>query len=123
MWSVKELESLVNRLKDRMVPPVEVRRLLHHESPVIRVNALEACVQPAQHDEDVLEQVRLAASNPVNNARLMGTVSVAHVALGCLLRIGTTKAVEAAKTLFNNWPEPDKTHLSWYLESEGLGFE
>jgi hypothetical protein len=48
----------------------------------------------------------------------MGTISVAHVAVGCLLRVATSKAFEAAKALLRAWPEPDRTDLTWYLESE-----
>jgi len=123
MASVKDLQTLVNHIRGRTMPIAEVRRLLHHESPLVRVNALEACVDAARHDEDLLDEIRVAVSNPTNKVRMMGTVSVAHIAVGCLLRVGTTEAVEAATALLQDWPEPDRSDLNWYLESEGLAIK
>jgi hypothetical protein len=123
MTSVKELQTLVDRMRDRTMPIVQVRRMLHHESPLVRVNALEACVDAARHDEDLLEEFTMAVSNPANKVRMMGTVSVAHIAVGCLLRVGTNEAIEAAKALLQGWPEPDRDQLVRYLESEGLAMD
>jgi hypothetical protein len=123
MTSVKELQAIVDRMRDRTMPIAQVRRMLHHESPLVRVNALEACVDAARNDQDLLEELRLAVSNPANKVRMMGTVSVAHIAVGCLLRVGTNEAVEAANALLQGWPEPDRSDLVRYLESEKLAVD
>jgi hypothetical protein len=102
------------------MPPSEVRSLLHHPSPLVRVNAIEALVGTARREEGLVEELIAAATNSMNNVPLMGTTSVAHVAVGCLLRVGTAKAVEAAQALLRAWPEPDRTDLTWYLKSENL---
>jgi hypothetical protein len=120
MTSVQNLQGLVDRVNSGMMPTDEVRGLLHHQSPLVRANALEALVAPAQHDRGLLDELIAAASDPANRVRLMGTISVAHVAVACLLRVGTAEALEAVKTLWSAWPEPDRTDLTWYLESEGL---
>ena len=120
MASVKDLQGLVDRVKSGIMPTDEVRGLLHHQSHPVRANALEALVAPAQHDIGLLDELIAAASDPANRVPLMGTISVAHVAVGCLLRVGTAEALEAAKALWSAWPEPDRTDLTWYLKSEGL---
>jgi hypothetical protein len=120
MASVKDLQGLVDRIKGGTIPTAEVRGLLYHQSPLVRVNALEALVDQARHDEGLLEELIAAASNPMNHVPLMGTISVAHVAVGCLLRVGTAKAIESAKALLGAWPESERTDLTWYLKSQGL---
>ena len=120
MASVKELQGLVDRVRNGSMRTDEVRNLLHHPSPLVRANALEALVVPAQHDQRLVEEIAAAASDSANRVRLMGTISVAHVAVSCLFRVGTVEALEVAKALWSAWPEPDRTDLTWYLESEGL---
>jgi hypothetical protein len=102
------------------MPAAEVRSLLHHSSPLVRANALEALVIPAQHDRGVVEEIVSAISDTANRFRLMGSISIAHVGVACLVRVGTTEALDAAKVLWSAWPEPDRTDLTRYLESEGL---
>ncbi len=120
MASVKELQGLVDGLRSGSISTEQVRDLLHHPSPLVRANALEALVVPAKHDRRLMEEIAAAASDPANRVWLMGTISVAHVAVGCLVRVGTIDALEAAKALWSAWPEPNRTDLTWYLESEGL---
>jgi hypothetical protein len=89
----------------------EVRGLLQHRSPLVRANAVEALVAPARHDKRLLDVLIAAATVPANKVRLMGTIPVAHVAVGCLLRVGSAESLEAAKALLSAWPEPDRTDL------------
>lgn len=120
MATVKELQGLVDRVKSGMMRTEEVRDLLHHASPLIRANALEALVAPAKRDGELVDELAAAASDPANKVHLMGTISVAHLAVGCLLRVGTAEARQTAQALWSTWPERDRTDLTWYLESEGL---
>ena len=113
-------QKTVSRLRSGETPLGEVIDLLHDTSIVVRANALEALIPHVQHDDRLLEQLKAAVVEPENQVRLVGTISVAHVALGCLLRVGGGKATEVAKSLIDTWPEPDRTDLLWYLRSEGL---
>jgi hypothetical protein len=94
--------------------------MLHHPSPVIRANAFEGLVTAARHDRMVLDKIITASSDPMNRSRLMGTISVAQVAVGCLLRVGNSESTEAAQALLRAWPDADRADLVWYLRSEGL---
>jgi hypothetical protein len=120
MPSVPAQQALIDRLRSGNMPVSEVIGLLRDPAAVIRVNAVEALVVRARHDQKLLKELVAAASEPANGVRLMGTISVAHVAVGCLLRVGTDAANEAANNLLNAWPEPDRADLMWYLKSEGL---
>lgn len=116
----KSAQETVRHLRSGEVSVEDIRRLLHDDSIVVRANALEALVNHARHEEGLLHEIREAATSPENQIRLMGTISVAHVAVACLMRVGGDRAVEAARGLIASWPEPDRTDLLWYLKSEGL---
>jgi hypothetical protein len=120
MASTKDLQQLVDRIKSGALPACEVCRLLRHESPLVRANALEALVAPAKHNNTLLDELVAAASDSANRVRLMGTIAVAHVAVGCIISVGTDQALKAAKALVSAWPETDRADLTWYLKSEGL---
>ena len=75
--------------------------------------------QGSRADAGLIEDFIVAAKNPINEIRLMGMISVAHVAIGCLYQTGTTPALGAATELLATWPEPDRSDLVWYLRSEG----
>jgi hypothetical protein len=120
MASVKELQGLVDGLRSGRMDTEQMRDLLHQPSAVVRANALEARVVPAKHDRKLIEEMAAAASDPANRVRLMSTISVAHVAVGCLVRVGPIDALEAAKARGSAWPEANRTDLTWYLDSEGL---
>lgn len=120
MLSVKEIQRIVDRVKSGNLPTNEMRDLVHHQSPLVRANALESLVESAQHTGILLDDLIKAALDTTNSVRLMGTISVAHVAVSCLLRVGTPEALQAAHRLWISWPEPDRKDLTWYLESEGL---
>jgi hypothetical protein len=68
----------------------------------------------------LLSALRDVATSPANQVRPTGTISVAHVAVGCLFRVGSGHAAGLAKDLLAHWPEPDRSDLLWYLKSEDL---
>lgn len=98
----------------------EIHDLLNHPSPVVRANALNALVPVAQNDDTLVEAVITAVEDPANTLRLMGTISIRHLAMACLYRIGSPHAVNAATRLLAEWSEPDRDDLVWYLHAEGL---
>jgi len=111
--------GIVDALTKGTAPVSEIRVLFRHPAAVVRANALNALIPHAKIDGGLIEFFVAAAQNPINEVRLMGTISVAHVAVGCLNQIGTQPALVAATELLVTWPEPDRTDLRWYLHSEG----
>jgi HEAT repeat protein len=115
------IDPLIKRLNSDQVSRSELRELLNHRAALVRVNAVEAIGRLARHDETLVDDLRAAAVDPKSAVRLMGTIAIAHVAVACLLRIGTPKAVAIVRDLLAQWPEPDRSDLLWFVKSEGLG--
>jgi len=115
---------LIEQLESDQIPTRELHELLDHKSVLVRTNALEAMARHAQQDHAIADQFTddlvVAARDPKNWSIVMGTIAVAHVAVACLLRVGTPKAVTAARQLIGEWPEPDRSDLLWFLKSEKL---
>lgn len=62
-----------------------------------------------------------AIDQPQNmTERIRGTVSVSHVGVASLLEAEQPQALIAAADLINQWSEPDKSDLLWFLNAEGL---
>ena len=98
----------------------ETCRLVVHHSSVVRANAAAHLIVFAD-DKDAAEGIlKLMSINPDNRVHLMGTISVAHVAVACLLRMGTRSGTATANELVQAWPEPDRSDLIWYLRSEEI---
>ncbi|MBY0395733.1 MAG: hypothetical protein K2X91_04580 [Thermoleophilia bacterium] len=110
----------VRRLRSGDATAAEIVSALADPSIVVRANALEALTPHARLDPALLDRLAEAATSPENATRLMGTISVAHVAVAALLRVGTPGAEAAARRLLEDWPEPDRSDLLWYLSTEGL---
>jgi len=115
-----EAQQMTDRIRGNECSIEELTDCIRRGGLLVRTNALEALVIHAQKKEDLIDELVAAASDPINQTRLMGTVSVAHVAIACLLRVGTSKSFEKARALIQSWPEPDRTDLIWYLRSENL---
>lgn len=117
--AVENIQDVVTALVKGETPLGDIRAHLRDPRAVVRANASTALVAHAKTDDGLIELVVAAAKNPINEIRLMGTISVAHVAVGCLYQVGTPTALEAAAELLATWPEPDRSDLRWYLQSEG----
>lgn len=118
--NVTRLQKAIDHLRSGRASLRFILRSLSARPPLVRVNALNALVGHARRDAMLLDEFRMAATSTRNQLRLMGTISVAHVAVGCLLRAGDNEAAGIARGLIEAWPEPDRTDLLWYLKSEGL---
>lgn len=117
----REVEVLVDRLKAGQMETKEMVELLSHPTSTIRANTLEAIARRGQAGESVVEVLAAAAADSKNRTLiLMGTVSVAHVAMAALLKVGSSEARLLAGGLLAAWPEPDRSDLLWYLNSEKL---
>lgn len=113
------LGHLLERLHDPQIPLEALLTHLNHDAALIRANVLFA--HSARPATDVaITALTHAAWTQENTVRLMGTISVAHVAVAALLRLGTEDARTAAQRLLELWPEPDREDLMWYLKTENL---
>lgn len=117
--AVENIQGVVTALVRGETPLDAIRTHLRDPGAVVRANALNALIPHAKIDDGLIEVIVAAAKNPINEIRLMGTISVAHVAIGCLYQTGTTPAVGVATELLAAWPEPDRGDLLWFLRSEG----
>jgi HEAT repeats len=115
----KSVQIVIDHLRSDACSVDDLRAALKHSSAAVRANAIEA-LAAKDGDDDFIDELRQAAVDSANQVRLMGTISVGHVAVASLLRIGTEEAERAAHELINHWPEPDRHDLLWYLQSEGL---
>ena len=113
-------QSIVDRLKQPEVSQDEVLKYLRHDAALVRVNAIEAAARLAKDNDRLIGIISNEARRPENAVRLLGTATVGHVAVGCLLRIANAQAEKAAMELVKEWPENDRGDLTWYLKSEGL---
>ena len=113
-------QSIVDRLKQPDVSQDEVQKYLQHDAALVRVNAIEAAARLAKENERLVAIIANAAQQPQNAVRLLGTATVGHVAVGCLLQIGSPRATEVAMQLVDGWPENERGDLIWYLKSEEL---
>lgn len=117
--TARGIQEVITALVQGCVPLTEIQELLHHPAAVVRVNALNALVPQARSDDRLVENMVAAAEDPLNDIRLMGTISVRHHAVACLYRVGNLTASRWAANLLATWPEPDRSDLVWYLRSEG----
>ena len=115
-----DAQELVVKLGSKLLAFEETCGLVLHPSPVVRANALMHLIAHVDHTDSVEGIMNLAAINPDNRVPLMGTISVAHVAVACLLRLGTSSGSATANELLQSWPEPDRSDLIWYLRSEEI---
>ena len=120
MARMNGLQVIIERIMRGAVATAEIRELLYHRSPLVRAAAVRAIGAAARNDERLVDELIAAATAPINGVPLLGTISVAHVAVGCLPQIGTATALKAAKALVMKWPEPDRTDLILYLKLKGL---
>lgn len=121
--SVEPLQATIDRIRSNSAPLCELRQLLSHGSPLIRGLALKSLAVSGRHDEGLVDELTAAALDPVNDAPWIGTISVAHVAVECLSKVGTLRAVEAAHALLKRWPESDRVHLTLYLNASGWNIQ
>jgi hypothetical protein len=116
----ESVQNLIDHLRSDECSLKELRAALAHSSAVVRANAIEALAANSDRDADRIDELRRAAVASENQVRLTGTISVGHIAVASLLRIGTEAANRAAHELLNQWPEPDRHDLLWHLQSESL---
>lgn len=120
MMVTSKLQQTINIINGRHLPLDELRQFLTHPSPLVRANAVEAVAEHIHEDGPLLTEVIAFAENPDNSFRLMGSVSVGHIAVLGLLRTHCDAARRAGLDLVKIWPKADRQDLIWFLESEGV---
>ena len=105
---------------DQMSTPDLLKRL-QEKNILSRTRSLAALARRVTQDRGVVEQVVKAISDPENmHKRLMGTISISHIGFACLWENGSTADRVLLYDLLNKWPEPDRTDLLWFLESQSI---
>lgn len=120
MKNQPDAQELIAKMGSKLLTFEETCRLVLHTSPIVRANALMHLISHVNHTDSVEGILKLAAMNPDNRYILMGTISVAHVAVACLLRMGTQSGTAMANELLQAWPESDRSDLIWNLQSEEI---
>jgi hypothetical protein len=120
---VSRLQAIIDRIVSGQVSGPELLALIaSHPSPLVRANAIRrlpaAADLPAAQMAAALE---VAATDPAHRFRLMGTITVGHLAVEALFRV--CGMAERAAALVSGWPEPDRQDLVWFLRSEGISVE
>ena len=106
------------------LPTAQLFVMLDNISKLIRGRALAALARRSKQDEGLVSHVLAAISNPENrDTRLMGTISVSHLGVACLFEFGSSKTRELVRQLLEDWPEPDRTDLLWFLKSQEISLD
>lgn len=99
----------------------ELEQLMENSSTLNRVHAIAALSNRSSREKDLVSKITAAIIDPENRgARLMGTISVAHIGVASLLCSDNLEGVNAAHQLIEEWQGVDREDLIWYLKSESL---
>jgi HEAT repeat protein len=116
---VNKLDEIIARLKGNELSISEIRQLVNHNSILVRANAMEALSRHGSQQPECIVDLVNAALDPKNSTRLVGA-KVSHMAVVSLLKIGTDEAKVEASRLINDWAEPDRSDLLWFLKAEAV---
>ena len=120
MASTTEVRDVISAIKSGQFSLGDLKGLLDHQSALVRANAVIALAAQESDVEELIGDLVLAASSPKNSVYLMGTTSVADLAIGELVRSGNERALRAAFELAQTWSESRRADLNRYLKSERL---
>jgi hypothetical protein len=120
MAAVQQLQATIDRIRSAECSGDELLNALRHPSPVVRANAVERLGQPGPVQHALaIESLEFTARDPASEYRLMGTITLAHLTVAALMRLGG-EAGQRGLALIAGWPEPDREGLVWFLRSERL---
>jgi hypothetical protein len=101
----------------------QLRELLGVGKRMERARAMGALARRAGREEPLLAEVVEKLEDPaMRDERVMGTISLAHIGVACLLLAASDLARSRVKTLIDAWPEPDRGDLLWFLRSEEIAW-
>jgi hypothetical protein len=117
-------EALSSDKEYDQLPTTELLELLRNKSKLSKGRALAALARRTRNDVSLVREVISAISDPANQeTRIMGTISVSHIGVACLLEFGSSRTKELVKQLLEHWPEPDRSDLLWFLKSESISID
>ncbi len=114
------VQSIIDSITKGSLPAWQLRSYLENGGALVRINALLALMPFAKADPAFIKDFQRALEDPKNAFRLMGTVTIAHLVVGCLFQVRTPEAVQIAQRYLEELPEPDRSDLLWYLQSEKI---
>lgn len=120
MSSVKGIQGRISTLKGGGLAVSEILRFVDDPAALVRVNALFALVPFGKSEPSIVAAIEHSALNPYNAIRLMGTTTVAHIAVGCLLQIDTPESIQSARRVCLRWNDSERSDLFWYLKGEKI---
>jgi hypothetical protein len=121
--AASKIQQAIDAIKSRQLSLSELRIFLLHPSPLVRANAVGSVAERISEDDTLLDEVVAFAKNPEHTFCLMGTTTLAHMAVLGLLRSPYEMVRHAGKELVKTWPGPDRQDLIWFLKSEGIDSE
>ena len=114
------VQAAIDRVRSPDCPAEELLATLRTGAPIVVANVLDQMgntnVVPRAA---AIEALEAAARDPRFAFRLMGTITLAHLAVKALMQLGG-EARDRAQALMHTWPEPDRSDLLWFLRSEGI---
>lgn len=106
------------------LPTTKLIELSNSKLILERSRSLNALARRSSQDPTLVNYVMEAIVDPKNTgAKFMGTITLSHMAFACLWVFGTPTAKEALKRILSAWPEPDRSDLIWFLESQDLSVD
>jgi hypothetical protein len=89
-----------------------------------RARAAAVLGRRAASDPSLRVAVLTAIEDPaLRGRRVMGTISLSHIAFACLLEHGDDAVRDALLSRLSAWPEQDRGDLLWFLRSQDIAIE
>jgi hypothetical protein len=120
---MSRLQATIDRILGGQVSGPELLAFIaSHPSPLVRANAIGQLPRAGDlPPTQIAAALEIAATDPAHRFRLMGIITVGHLAVAALFRV--SGMAERAAALVSGWPEPDRQDLVWFLRSEGISIE
>lgn len=131
VWAVRvaemswaELQKIIDDLNNGQYSTAEMRCFLKSPAAVIRAKVLSVLPDHVKHmaddkgRNDLINDIAATARDPINQISLFGFITVAFMAIGCLLQVGTPGARVIANQLIDALSDVEREDLERYLRNE-----
>lgn len=118
--ALARLQLIIDRKKGGKCTKEELFTFLENNNVPLRANALLALVPLGRNDPEIIRRVAQAATDPTSDDVIMGGVTIAFIAIECLIRIGTPEALTLARSLIESYAGFKRETLEYCLKSENL---
>ena len=103
------------------LPTEQLQQLCEKSSLDNKTRACAALARRVQQQPDLLPYLLTMIRSPANRQiRVMGTISLAHVGFASLWFKSTDSIKQIMQEVLSEWPEPDRSDLVWFLQSQRL---